>query len=588
MVVLLLGLGLTATSVAGLARARERLQGETLDGRTDAVRTAVTTETLRYVNALRDVSAAVGAQQDLTAADYSAITLPISRDRLSGATGISLVVPSTSDQIAALQRRWRGQGSTGLHLRPADTATGVHRFVVLSRSLDPQTTILGVDITESPESVEAMDLARSTGQVAASRTYVLLRDRNLPRDQQQLSFIMTIPVHAGVGAGAFRGWLVMGVRGRDFLGQALHRSTGGQVDVAVTDTSASGREIPVAAWPHEIKAARPDRETTIEVAQRQWRLSVHANDVLIDASRTYLIGVVGGAGVLVSVLLAGLVLVLATSRDRALAQVGQATSALYDDIARREQVEAELRRREAELSGFAGVVAHDLRSPLSIATGYVDLLTEDAAHLIDDTSRDQLQRVRTGLTRMTSLIDDLLGYATADHASVQHQPVDLHALATDILNERTTHLDHDHRPTVDLTALPTVTGDRGMLRQVLDNLISNAIKYTPHGKPARISIHATALADDQWVITIADRGIGIPAGQHDTIFEPFHRARGSEGYPGTGLGLAICRRIIERHHGTITAQLEPEGGTRFIITLPAAYTSPTTTPTPRSTSSNPV
>ncbi|GAA3945709.1 sensor histidine kinase [Actinoplanes auranticolor] len=108
-----------------------------------------------------------------------------------------------------------------------------------------------------------------------------------------------------------------------------------------------------------------------------------------------------------------------------------------------------------------------------------------------------------------------------------------------------------------------------MLRQVLDNLIGNAIKYTPHGRPARIEISARRHTVDAWQITVADRGIGINDDEYDTVFDAFRRARGSEGYSGTGLGLAICHRIIERHHGHIEAQANPGGGTRFTITLPA-------------------
>jgi signal transduction histidine kinase len=221
---------------------------------------------------------------------------------------------------------------------------------------------------------------------------------------------------------------------------------------------------------------------------------------------------VGGAGTLISVLLAGLVLMLATSRDRALRQVADATVALRQDIIHRQTVEAALRRREVELTGFAGVVAHDLRSPLSVAAGYVSILAEEFGDLLDDTGRGYVQRTEAGLARMARLIDDLLDYASAEHTHVNFQPVDLRALVADIIAERTSHLNNDQLPAIDLPALPTVSGDASMLRQVLDNLISNAIKYTPHGRPAQLTINA--------------RGIEVP------------RPGGLSGPPRTGISRA--------------------------------------------------
>ena len=124
-------------------------------------------------------------------------------------------------------------------------------------------------------------------------------------------------------------------------------------------------------------------------------------------------------------------------------------------------------------------------------------------------------------------------------------------------------------PDVYVGQLPLVHGDPAMLRQLLHNLISNAIKYTPPGRTPRVDI--TARTDQPgWVrVEVADRGIGIPAGQHQAIFAGFHRAHPEAGLPGTGLGLAICQRIVKRHGGTITATDNPGGGTRIKLTLPA-------------------
>jgi signal transduction histidine kinase len=107
-----------------------------------------------------------------------------------------------------------------------------------------------------------------------------------------------------------------------------------------------------------------------------------------------------------------------------------------------------------------------------------------------------------------------------------------------------------------------------MTRQLLDNLIGNAIKYTPIGEPARIVVSAEPDAAGWTRVRIADRGIGIPAEDQPRVFTSFHRASAHAGYAGTGLGLAICHRVVNRHGGTITASDNPGGGTRIQFTLP--------------------
>jgi PAS domain S-box-containing protein len=239
---------------------------------------------------------------------------------------------------------------------------------------------------------------------------------------------------------------------------------------------------------------------------------------------------------------------------------------------------AELRERENELRAFAGVVAHDLRAPLASVAGYAELVGEG----IDDgvstgELRPQVERIRHGVDRMRTLIEELLAYATARDAALDRRPIALDAVVADVLNERTAHLRGDKYdgasslfPDIYTGPLPVVLADRGMIRQLIDNLVGNALKYTAPGQPARIDISAQRDPGNEWVITIADRGIGIPVEDQPHIFNSFHRAAAHRGYQGTGLGLAICERIVTRHGGVITATDNPGGGTRFSFTLPAA------------------
>jgi signal transduction histidine kinase len=247
---------------------------------------------------------------------------------------------------------------------------------------------------------------------------------------------------------------------------------------------------------------------------------------------------------------------------------------LYDDrgriigaVASRYDITA-LREREAELTAFAGVVAHDLRAPLAAIAGHVELLEQDLAAMDElDEFKDTLDRVRNSTDRMCRLIDDLLAYATARDAPLNLEPVDLGVVVDEVVHERTAHL-RRKKPVIETGPLPTVHADPAMIRQVMDNLIGNAIKYTRDSEPAQVRITADRV-DGEWAeIQVADRGIGIPADQRKSIFESFSRAHRGQSYAGTGLGLAICRRVVDRHGGTISVDDNPLGGTRFHITLP--------------------
>ncbi|GAA3010828.1 ATP-binding protein [Actinokineospora diospyrosa] len=258
---------------------------------------------------------------------------------------------------------------------------------------------------------------------------------------------------------------------------------------------------------------------------------------------------------------------------------GRSAVLVYHDVT------AERRQRD-ELASFAGVVAHDLLNPLSAVDGWSDAANEALRQAGTDPAVEQarsaLVRVLRASSRMRGLINDLLAYTTARDASIAPVPIDLTAVVADTAAARTDAAVAAAEPVPEFShdALDPVQADRVLLRQLLDNLIGNAIKYTAPGVVPEITISTTRRAA---VVTmeIADNGIGIPAGQHERIFGSFHRAHVDTGYTGTGLGLAICKRIVERHGGTITATDNPTGGSRFIITLPAAIDVDYAPPVPR-------
>ncbi|WP_285551877.1 sensor histidine kinase [Actinoplanes regularis] len=247
--------------------------------------------------------------------------------------------------------------------------------------------------------------------------------------------------------------------------------------------------------------------------------------------------------------------------------------ALHRTVVLIRDITAETRQRD-ELAGFAGVVAHDLLNPLTTVEGWTETVADTLAEIPDhpglSIAHSGLARVGRAAARMRGLVNDLLAYTTTRDAAIAPVDVDLAGLAADVASARvdTALAAGTPVPVFTFGDLHPVHADPVLLRQLLDNLVSNAVKYTAQGVTPHITV-TDVRRDDMVAVTIADNGIGIPAGQHDAVFDTFHRAHRGKGYAGTGLGLAICKRTVERHGGTITATDNPGGGTRFTFTLPA-------------------
>ncbi len=234
--------------------------------------------------------------------------------------------------------------------------------------------------------------------------------------------------------------------------------------------------------------------------------------------------------------------------------------------------------RESLIS-FAGVVAHDLNNPLSVIDGWAEAL-EDRLTGSDQSdaaaAAPMVEHIRASVVQMRSFISDLLAHAVARDQSLQPEPVSLTNLVKHIAATRDRPQGGGEIVAGDLV---DVWADKVLVRQVLDNLIGNAFKYVGTDTVPRVLVEAERLEDGMARVQVRDNGIGVPAEQRERIFEDFHRATG-EDYQGTGLGLSICRRIIQRHGGTISVTDNPDGtGSCFEFTLPTtpdAFTSANT------------
>jgi signal transduction histidine kinase len=227
---------------------------------------------------------------------------------------------------------------------------------------------------------------------------------------------------------------------------------------------------------------------------------------------------------------------------------------------------AELVRSNGELEQFASIASHDLQEPLRKVRTFTQQLTVIDADNLSEKGRDYLGRANAAAERMQNLIEDLLRFSRVATHGRPFAPVNLHTIAEEVLSDLEAQIEQADA-VVELGRLPTISADALQMRQLMQNLISNAIKFRKPGVTPEVTVAADV--DDETVrMTVTDNGIGFEQEYSRRIFRVFERLHGRSEYPGTGIGLALCRKIAERHGGTVIADSEPGVGSVFTVTLP--------------------
>ena len=251
------------------------------------------------------------------------------------------------------------------------------------------------------------------------------------------------------------------------------------------------------------------------------------------------------------------------SRALALRQLRQENETLNQRLAARTR---ELEAANRELEAFAYSVSHDLRAPLRSIEGFTESLIEECESGNRDNLSDYGRRIRRGVTRMTTMIDDLLRLGRALRSEMNRSRVDLAPMAREIISKLQSSAPQ-RRLEWTIGDAATVFGDPGLLQIVMENLLTNAWKYTSRQELTRIEIGAQHVAGET-VVSVRDNGIGFDMAEVGRLFVPFQRLRSASEYEGTGIGLATVQRIIQRHGGRIWAEAEPDKGATFSFSLP--------------------
>ena len=246
--------------------------------------------------------------------------------------------------------------------------------------------------------------------------------------------------------------------------------------------------------------------------------------------------------------------------------------ALVRDITLRRRSEAELARQRRtlevmnrELEDFAFFSSHDLQEPLRKIRSFAQLLKQRAGAQLDEKSLGHLAYIEEAGTRLQALVRSLLAYSRTTRGALAIEPVDLHALTHAVLDDLSPAVAKAHAR-VSVGTLPTINADPTQLRLLLQNLLSNALKFRGDAAP-EIAVEGQ-IEGKTCRITVRDNGIGIDPKYHSTIFQSFKRLHTRDEYQGTGLGLAICNRVAERHGGSLRVESVPGQGSIFTVVLP--------------------
>jgi two-component system sensor kinase len=233
-----------------------------------------------------------------------------------------------------------------------------------------------------------------------------------------------------------------------------------------------------------------------------------------------------------------------------------------------ETTKAVLESVNHELEAFSYSVSHDLRAPLRAMKGLSQAVLEDQAPLLDDTGRRYLTLIRDNAVRMETLIDDILEFSRLNRQAMKSSDVDMGKIASEVFAELSA-LENDRDITFAAGSVPPAMGDESMIRQVLMNLISNAIKFTRKREKAVIEF---GFQPDQGggSYYVRDNGAGFEMQYANRLFGVFQRLHPASEYEGTGVGLAVVQRVISRHGGKIWAEGEVDRGAVFHFTLPGS------------------
>ncbi len=511
-----------------------------------------------YVNVLRAAGGLFAAAQDVTRDQFRAYVQSLQiQTRHPGIQGIGISLRVRPEIKDAVVNDLRINEFDDFKIWPEHPGDDIHAIVLLEPLDHRNRAAIGFDMSTNPTRRRAMERARDTAEPAASGRVRLVQEIDPTRKQP--GFLIYVPVYTTheipktveERRQALYGFIYAPFRAADLFA-GIFGSKRDDFFISIQD----GDEL-------FYENARPSADSRyraasdVNVAGRKWTIRFASRRQVTRQSMLYAGGTAAG-GLLISLLVFTLLRVQLHARGRA-----------EETAERLRRSEGELQEASRAKDEFLATLSHELRTPMTSIVGWSNLLAED---LDAETSALAIESIQKSSRAQAQLIEDLLDVSriTAGKMSIDQRPLDLAPIVASAVDSVMPAAEAKGvRVGRDVPAVPIlVNGDAGRLQQIIGNLISNAVKFTPEGGSVTLALRLEA---SQAVIEVNDSGLGIDAAFLPHVFERFRQADSSStrSYTGLGLGLGIVRTLVELHGGTVSAASDGEGkGARFTVRLP--------------------
>lgn len=492
-----------------------------------------------------------------------------------GMEGLGYIRFTPASSIASLQSKVQADGIPDFKVYPLVNAASIYPIVYIEPPTPKNQALLGMDVQSNPFELEAMEQCRDAGTAILSAVYQERSESG--KSLYSGKFRLYFPVYQGGEVPSSienRRSLIVGftfctLDGGTLFQNVLEGEARKYLDVQIYDVN-SGRLNRLYASSRNRYRRRTaiTADSSLPIYGREWVLRLRTSIAFEQESEKWLVQWILGAGLVISCLLSAVSYSQVRANRRLLHQTEELAKREEEVRGLNENLEhlvhertTELRASNAELEAFCYSVSHDLRAPLRSVDGFSKSLLEDYRDRLDDEGIDYLNRVRNASKRMDELITALLNLSRITRQEIIRAPINISAMASEIVQDALLHFGFENFEVQIQEGLET-DADPKLLRVVLDNLISNAVKFGSAAKEPRIEIGSI---NDSFFVR--DNGAGFNPAYAEKLFIPFERLHAQTEFPGSGIGLATVHRIIQRHGGRIWADSAPGTGATFYFTL---------------------